>query len=279
MIRIGPAGKPISYKGDFIEVPKFLAENNMGVIEVEFVRGVWMDEMTAKVFDAQLKRYDIVSTIHAPYYINLLGAKETREKSRERIINCLEVGHHFHARNVVFHAGYYGELSQSGAYDEIKKEIEILLEHSRKNDVPIAPETTGKVKQFGSLEELIRLSKEFNIPFTLDFAHLHARNGGMLKSEDDYRKVLDTIEKELGAKFIRSIHIHYSGIQYGKGGELKHLPISSNEPDYNLLAIVLRDYDMSDATVISESPLIEEDAYRFMEILENKGIKIWKARK
>jgi len=59
------------------------------------------------------------------------------------------------------------------------------------------------------------------------------------------------------------MHIHLSGIEYGRGGERRHIPLEKSNFNYKDVLKALKDFDAS-GTVISESPLKEEDAVLLM---------------
>ena len=55
------------------------------------------------------------------------------------------------------------------------------------------------------------------------------------------------------------MHIHVSGIAYGKKGEIKHLNLEESDFHYAELLKALKDYDAR-GLVICESPNLEADA-------------------
>ena len=61
-------------------------------------------------------------------------------------------------------------------YKQIREKTQIITDELKKvnNTIWIRPETTGKATQWGDLEEIIRLSKEFETVLPcVDFSHLH----------------------------------------------------------------------------------------------------------
>ena len=47
--------------------------------------------------------------------------------------------------------------------------------------------------------------------------------GGVFVTVDDYRKVFDRIANELGDGYAKTLHCHFSKIEYTKSGEKKHV--------------------------------------------------------
>ena len=93
----------------------------------------------------------------------------------------------------------------------------------------------------------------------VDFAHLHARNGGGNNTIGEFRSILSEIEKSLGRKGLENMHIHMSGIAYGQKGEKHHLVLKESDLNFIELIKVWKEYRIK-GVVISESPNIEEDA-------------------
>ena len=273
MIKLGPAGKPIGFKGPFLSCLPFLKEIGLNAVEVQFVRNIWMKDWQAKEFGKEARRLGIKLTVHAPYFINLCSPKrEVLEASKQRIIESCRLAELMGATHVVFHPGYYGKLKEDEAYKMVR---EALKEVSKKvKKVLIAPETMGNKSKFGSEDELIKLAKEIkNVTVTIDFAHLHARYNGLFKRKEDFIKILEKFERELGRNYIKNFHSHFTCVKYDVKGERSHLPLKAKQPDFKLLAEALKELGINNCTIISESPILEKDALKMKEILEEVGFK------
>ena len=163
---------------------------------------------------------------------------------------------------MTFHAGFYMKQDPEKVYQMIKKGIIEIVEILKKegNTIWIRPETTGKATQWGSIEEIVRLSKEVEqvLP-CIDFSHIFARNVGKINSLEDFRAILKLVETELGRKALDNMHIHLSGIHYGEKGERHHLILKESEFNYSAILQALKEFDCK-GIVISESPIIEKDA-------------------
>lgn len=264
MIRIGTAGIPISCDGNVIDGVKRVKELGLDAMELEFVRQVFLTEEKAMGVGKVAKELDVELSVHAPYYINLASLEKKKiGASKRRILKSARVGNAAGAKVVVFHPGYYSGRTPEETYPIIKDAIAGMREKldGEGNKILLGLETTGKHKQFGTLDEILRISKEIKgvVP-VIDWAHMHARCNGCLKKQEDFAEIF----KKVGRIHY---HCHFSGIQYSEKGELKHLPIEESDIDYGLLAkeIIRRKPDI---TLISESPNIEEDALRFKKLIE-----------
>lgn len=260
-IKLGPAGSPT---GSTLDGIGKVRELGLHTTEVQFSHGIAMKNELARRVGEEARKQGISLSIHAPYYVNLASAEpEKREASVKRILDSCERGHYLGATHVVFHAAYYGKLTPESVQEIVRQATlhmqETLDERGWK--VRLAPETTGKVSQWGNLEEILQLARETGCSFCVDFAHLYARDRGNI----DYGAILDRIAKDGH----RHIHAHFSNINFGLKGELNHL-VLDGKPPFEPLARALLERDM-DATIISESPITWKDSLKMKAIFEKLG--------
>lgn len=277
---IGPAGVPISCpKGGTISGIKCVSELKLNLMEVQFVRGVRMKEEAAEEAEEIAKELNVRLTIHAPYYINLASERgEVIKKSiDEWIYKSAKLGDIMGAKFIVFHPAAYGKREPDEVFEIVKKNLKKALKKTEEFKVYLAPETTGKKGQFGSLDEIINLVREIkhkNLRFCLDFAHIHAREGGVFKTKKDFSNVFKKIFDELGEEYLKELHIHYSCIEYTEKGERAHLTLEAKEPDFNKFADALKEWKdyIKEINIVSESPNLEEDAIKMRNILKKKKV-------
>ena len=152
-IKFGPAG--LGGVDDAIFNLEKYKSLGISACEIAFTYSIYIkNKEDAKKIGEAAEKLGIQLSIHAPYYINLNSDEEEKiEKSKERILNCCEVGTWLGAKKVVFHPGYYGKDSKEKTYEKIKKEILKMQDERRKNNFTpeLAPETTGKINVFGSI--------------------------------------------------------------------------------------------------------------------------------
>jgi len=266
-IFLGPAGiptvSPDKTTENGIKTVKDLALNAM---EIEFVRNIYLNNEHAKRVGTLAKSLGIELSIHAPYFINLCNP-EKQKASMWRIMQSVERAAHMGAYVVVFHPGFYGKLEREEAFERVKTACKRMAERIKNRNwkVFLGLETTGKVSQFGTLEEIIEICKKIKkcVP-VVDFAHIFARNNGKI----DYKDIFDKIE-ELK---LSHLHTHFSGIVYTNKGEKYHIPIKNKKPDFQPLAkeILKRKIDI---TIISESPVLEQDSLIMKRTFEKLGYR------
>ena len=259
----GPAGVPKkAARRDSESGISRIKQVGLDCMELEFVRGVSMGEKKAAHVKAAAERHGISLSAHAPYYINLNSDDAKIIKaSKKRLFDTARIGALCGAASVAFHPGYYMGETPLKTLRRIKKHLKEVRKSCNQEGIYIQlrPETTGKPSQFGRLEEILALGAEIDGVFPcVDFAHLHAYDGGM-NSYDDFAQVLEKIKTELGLSALRDMHMHVSGIHFGPKGEIKHLNLKESDLDYVSLLRALKDFAIG-GTLICESPDREPDA-------------------
>jgi deoxyribonuclease-4 len=250
---------PRSYANAFLD----LQNMNLDGLEVEFVRGVNMNPQTQNEVKELTKQNGMVLTAHGPYYINLNAKEEEKiEASIRRIIETAEVAHNFGGYSIVFHAGFYLKQEKNAVYKNIFKQFERIIEHLETNNTKIwiRPEVTGKDSQWGDLDEVIAISKEFGMVLPcIDFSHMHARTVGGWNTYDDFCKIFDRIGTEIGAYALEEFHAHLAGINYGPKGEKNHIMLEESDMNYKDLLRAFKKFDVK-GVLVCESPVMEDDA-------------------
>jgi deoxyribonuclease-4 len=259
----GPAGVPLSTRTrSTASGIERVAELGLGCMELEFVQGVKMSRETALTVAEIASKKKIALTAHSPYFINLNAREPEKLKaSQERVFQTARIAALCGATSIVFHAAFYLNDPPSKVYEQVKKQLQQITSQLRAegNRVWVRPEVTGKTSQFGTLEEVLELSAEIEgVSPCIDFAHWYARTG-KFNSYDEFTFILKQVESKLGRQALDNMHIHVSGIAYGKSGETKHLNLRESDFNYVEFIHALSDYNVK-GLVINESPNLEEDA-------------------
>jgi deoxyribonuclease-4 len=260
----GTGGVPVSAESRSTEAGiERIAELGLGCMEVEFVQGVKMRPEVAVAVGELAARKKIALTAHGPYYVNLNAVEPQKvHMSKERILQTARIAALFGARSITFHAAFYLKDSPAQTYAVVKKHLQEVVNILQKegNKVTISPEVTGKPSQFGTLEELLRLSSEIEgvLP-CIDFSHWHARTG-RANSYQEFLAVLDMVENKLGRRGLDNMHIHLSGIAYGSKGEIKHLMLAESDLRYTELLEALKERRAKGVVVCESAPDLEQDA-------------------
>lgn len=246
-IKFGPSGLGSAKEA----ISNLESYNKLGLkaCEIAFTYNVYLKKEEAIEIGKAAKKLGIELSIHAPYFINLNSDDSKKiEKSKERIIKCLEIGTYLDATYVVFHAAFYGKFSKQETYENTKKIIlELQKIRKEKSYTPkLAPETMGKVNVFGSIEEIAQIVRDTKCGACIDFAHIKARSNGDYRFEETL-KVFDEF---------KDLHIHFSGIVYSEKGE-KHHKKTPEEEWKKLLHALPKNKKI---TIINESPDMINDS-------------------
>ncbi|GHV00202.1 endonuclease IV [Clostridia bacterium] len=271
MIRFGPSGHSASFYNEgnkhTPDAPRWLKEKGLTAFEYSFGRGVSIGQAMAEKVGAEMRKYDITLSCHAPYYINLANENDEEiVKSFGYIKRCIEAVRPMGGERIVFHTGSASK-GHLAALNLALKRMEILLKHLDDEGYSgyiLCPETMGKKSQLGTYEEICeicRLDSERLIP-TFDWGHINSYYGGLLKTAGDYRKILDYTFERLTDKQARFMHIHFSKIQYGQAGEIRHLGFDDEiyGPDFAPLAGLLKEYKMEPVVICESRENMAEDA-------------------
>ncbi len=244
----GTGGVPLtSAKSDTESGIRRIAELGLDNMELEFVRGVRMTPEKAMAVRAVKEETGVKLTVHGPYYVNLASDKNsTFYGSIGYITNSVLIGGLAGAESVTFHPGFYQKLSAAETYERVANGLtKIYAEFQTKkfndhpvlrNEIAVAPELTGKASQFGDLEELVGMCKQFegqNLRFCFDFAHKYARSVGKFNTYDEYMQMLEYIASNLGQTFLEKMHIHVSAIMYSDKGERNHVTMLDSVDAYH----------------------------------------------
>lgn len=258
------AGMPIATeKGGYKKAFHLLSEYELDGMELEFVYGVKMSPENQKFIKEKAIEDKFVLTAHGPYFINLNSREEEKiDASIIRILDTARMAHKVGAFSITFHAAFYMGDDKELVYKQVEKNMSIICETLDKEciDIWIRPETTGKPTQWGDLEEIVKLSKNFkNVLPCVDFSHLHARYNGISNTVDEFSKILEYMGSELGQVALDNFHGHLAGIAYGPKGEKNHLNLENSDMNFKDLLKVLKKFDVKGA-IVCESPNIEGDA-------------------
>ena len=279
MIKFGPSGNESSFyeQGNkhTVDAPKWLKDRGLNCYEYSFGRGINLkDEKAVEIGDAFFKQ-GIEVSVHAPYYINFANPDdEMAKKSYNYVIESAKKVKLMGGKRIVFHSATQGKMERNEALsitaDRMKRLAELIYKENLQ-DMIFCPETMGKLAQIGTIEEVANLcliDKVF-VP-AIDFGHVNAREQGSLKCEKDYLDRLTYVKQVLGDR-INLLHVHFSKIEYGLKGEIKHLTFEDTVygPEFLPFAKALKAMGLEPYIICESDGMQATDAVKMKNIYES----------
>jgi deoxyribonuclease-4 len=256
--RFGPTGYPADSKRKPEAAFEIIKEAGLDAFEYAAVYGLRLSKEKAEVIGGLAKKYDVVMSIHAAYYINLASkSSQTQERSKKRLIKALQFAPLMNVKRIVFHPGTLGGLSREKAHDVIFNGLQEVWEKAGHlgHGALLAPENAGRINAYGTLEEIIRLCEDGEglIP-TIDWAHVYAHSQGKANDKDSFLRIMTRFENRLGSLYLDNMHFHISGIMYTSAGEKSHKPLGKKwGPDILPLMEIISETGYH-PVIISETP-------------------------
>lgn len=257
----GPGGNSDAFKlwggKSTLDAPRFVSEIGLDAYEYEAGNGIASSPEMLKKIGEETRKYNIKMSFHTPYFISLSGVEEEKRlKSISYIAQSIEAARLLGASTIVVHTGSAAKISRDEAMRLCADTLIRTLNAVDTYGIKIGLETMGKVNQLGTLEEVLELCRiDSTFVPVVDFGHLNARDrGGVFVTTDDYLRVFDKIDRNLGAEIACNLHCHFSKIEWTDKGEKKHLTFMDEiyGPEFEPLIETIVKNSLS-PTIISES--------------------------
>ena len=270
-IRFGTAGTSDSFAAQgyksSLDVPEYTAKMGLNAFEYQCGRGVRLGLDKAARMAALAAQRDILFSVHAPYYISMSSLEEDKRlNSIQYLLHSAAVCRALGGKRIIFHSGSCGKQSREAALekalDTMRRAVE-ALDEAGFADMTLCPETMGKVGQLGTLDEVLALcGVDERITPCIDFGHLNARTLGGIQSKADYAAILDRMAEALGDERARRFHVHFSRIEYSKGGEKRHWTFAETQfgPEPQPLMELLAERGLAPVVICESAGTQAEDA-------------------
>lgn len=281
MTKFGPAGNCESFYASghksTMEAPNWVKSNGLDIFEYSFGKGYMLSSETAKAIGQKFKEEKIGLSLHAPYFINFANpSEEMYEKTKGYIRNGIKYLRLMNADRLIFHPGSCGKAEREEAFTLTKQRLGSLMGELEKegllDGIWVCPETMGKMMQLGTVEEILELCKlnEHLLP-TFDFGHINSRTGGTLKTKENFKAIFEQSINAIGFERTKNCHIHFSKIEYGGKGEIRHLNFDDNVygPNFEPLAECIVEMGLTPHIICESAGMQTEDAVQMKKIYEN----------
>jgi deoxyribonuclease IV len=249
-LRFGTVGAPQTTPGSgTVAAIEHIRQLSLDHLEIAWVRSVRVSDATCAQIKAAAFANDVSLSIHAPYFINLNSQTSAlMAASNERLLTAARKGYLAGATDIVFHPGSYHSQPPEQVYERACEQLAEITRSLREEGVKVTlrPETMGKGALFGTLAEVLQLSRDVpGIAPCIDWAHLHARAGdGSFNTYAEFAEALQQVQALLGTDGLRNLHFHLSGIDYTPAGEKQHLPLNEADLNYRELLQAWVDFEV-----------------------------------
>lgn len=282
--KFGPAGNSESFAAEGYrkseDAPAWLAAKGLTAFEYQCGRGVRCGEETALKIGAAARANGIQMSIHAPYFINLSSEEDERmEKNVGYVLETARLAVPLGATRMVVHCGGQGKLTRERAMrntHENVKNILRALDEAHLTGCMVCLETMGKKSVLGSAEEVCELvAADDRLLPCIDFGHLNCRTNGGLSTREDVARLFDLMENTIGVARTRTMHAHFSHIEYNAKGEVRHLTFADTVfgPDFLPVAQETAARGYAPTFICESAGTQAEDAVTMMEFY-NKEITL-----
>jgi len=169
-------------------------------------------------------------------------------------------------RILTIHPNFYSRMPDDQALKLVVYKINEIVNELRVK-AKIGIETTGRLGELGSIENVIDICKRTtNTEPVINWAHVHARGAGCLKSLDDFRNVIEQVKQGVGQQWIRDAYFFFSGVKYGPSGEIAHISFLDSDLKLRHLIKSVLSYGMR-GTLIFDEPEREKNVVGILDEL------------
>ena len=279
-IRFGTAGISDSFDAmgfkNSLDIPAYIERFQLHAFEYQCGRGVRLGLDKAAEMARRAEKPDILFSVHAPYFISMSSmVEETRLKSIDYILQSCRLVRALGGRRVIFHSGSCGKQSRKEALEKALDTMQRMVkavDEEGFDDITLCPETMGKIGQLGTLDEVLALcGVDKRITPCIDFGHLNARTLGGIQTKQDYADILDRMQQVLQDDRAQNFHVHFSRIEWSKGGEKRHWTFADTQfgPEYPPLIQLLKERQLSPVIICESAGTQAEDALSMQEYYQS----------
>ena len=279
-IRFGTAGISDSFDAmefkNSLDIPAYIERFQLHAFEYQCGRGVRLGLDKAAEMARRAEKPDVLFSVHAPYFISMSSmVEETRLKSIDYILQSCRLVRALGGRRVIFHSGSCGKQSREEALEKALDTMQRMVkavDEEGFDDITLCPETMGKIGQLGTLDEVLALcGVDKRITPCIDFGHLNARTLGGIQTKQDYADILDRMQQVLQDERAQNFHVHFSRIEWSKGGEKRHWTFADTQfgPEYPPLIQLLKERQLSPVIICESAGTQAEDALSMQEYYQS----------
>lgn len=175
-IRFGPAFVPSRERPE--DAVESLLQSGCSACEIDFAGGFWMDWDYAGRLGELARETDVALSIHAPIAA-FVGHVDLGKKLRMAVgmlDHTAGIARACGAAPVVFHPGFLLGRERAAAIAAVVAQLGELRERlaGKDRDVPFGIEVMGRVRELGSLEDVVAIAS--GVPFHIHFSDISYAN-------------------------------------------------------------------------------------------------------
>lgn len=281
MVKFGVAGNSNSFYAEghkhTEEAAAWCRDRGLDLFEYSFGKGIKMTSAKANAIGQAFASAGIELSAHAPYYINFANSDDEKIQGSIRyVIGTLEKLKEFdNGDRIVVHPATQGKDERDVAVQRARTNLEKLADaiiSAGLDSYKICLETMGKKGQIGTVGEIVDFCKiaPFFYP-CVDFGHVNAREGGILKREEDFAAIIQYMSERLPEEKVKNMHVHFSKIMFGESGEIKHLTFEDRiyGPSFEPFSNVIKQFELQPHIICESDGTQAEDARTMKDIYFN----------
>ena len=202
-----------------------------------------------------------IKTLAQKYNIELSIHNDNLPEDPEKIDSTLKIftalASIMDCRSLILHPNFYKMVPEDQAIKlVVHKTTEIINASGLKSKIGFEP--TGKINEVGSLEDIIEIAKRTaKTEPIINFAHIHARGSGALRTEADFKEVINKVRASIGQQWLQNAYLMFSGVSYGPSGLRDYIPFHKSDLNLNYLIKTIMSFGMK-GTLIFEDPTRED---------------------
>lgn len=203
-----------------------VVEAGFDAMEIDCTAGFPFDARQAASLGEAAAQAGLRLSAHAPYFASLTVPEEDRAaRNIGALEHTVKLCQAMGAPVVVAHTGMVHGLEPEQLIDLARRRLGQLGKKIVDRGVAIGLETSGTTRNFGTLGDIALLA-DTGAPVVpvVDWAHVHARSNGGLRSADDFRAVLGFLKENFPAWALEPLHCQFTDNEFGPSGERRHVP-------------------------------------------------------
>ena len=210
---------------------------------------------------------DILFSVHAPYYISMSSLEEDKRlNSIQYLLHSAAVCRALGGRRIIFHSGSCGRQSREAALEKALDTLKRRRTRWMKRALPRSPSALRRWERSASWARWRRCWPSAGWTGASPPASTSATSTpgrwAASSTKADYAAILDRLETALGDERARRFHVHFSRIEFSKGGEKRHWTFAETQfgPEPQPLMELLAERKLQPVIICESAGTQAEDA-------------------